>query len=305
MKVPDVCDRSGAESCVAVILSESRVGYRPCTVSALSNPPTVLSIAGSDSSGGAGLQADIRTLGALGVHCACAVTLVSAQNTAEFRSVVPMPPGMVLSQVEAVLDDLPVSATKTGLLFTGANVAAIATVAESGRLPSLVVDPVMVGMQGKSLYDSETERLIADRLVKVARVLTPNHLEAALLLGHRVDDDDASLVEAAEELAAMGPEAVVVTGGRRSGSSSSDVLVVAGEVTVLRSPRIETPNVRGSGDTLSAAIAGGLARGVSLASAVREAHEFTIGAIGRAASWRLGAGQGPLDQFGWAARNLD
>ena len=290
---------------MAVILSESRVGYRPCTVSALSNPPTVLSIAGSDSSGGAGLQADIRTLGALGVHCACAVTLVSAQNTAEFRSVVPMPPGMVLSQVEAVLDDLPVSATKTGLLFTGANVAAIATVAESGRLPSLVVDPVMVGMQGKSLYDSETERLIADRLVKVARVLTPNHLEAALLLGHRVDDDDASLVEAAEELAAMGPEAVVVTGGRRSGSSSSDVLVVAGEVTVLRSPRIETPNVRGSGDTLSAAIAGGLARGVSLASAVREAHEFTIGAIGRAASWRLGAGQGPLDQFGWAARNLD
>jgi len=264
-------------------------------------PPVVLSIAGADSSGGAGLHADVRTLSAHGVHCATAVTLVSAQNTAEFRSAVPMPPGMVLSQVEAVLADLAVAATKTGLLFTEANVNAVAAIAEHGRLPLLVVDPVMVGMQGTSLYDSDTERLIADRLVPQARVITPNHIEAGLLVGRELGDDLGELTEAARELAGSGPEAVIISGGRRSavgaGARASDVCVIGDETLVLEAPWVDTPNVRGSGDTLSAAIAARLAIGQSVVDAVRGAHAYTAGALQRGARWRLGAGQGPLGHF--------
>jgi len=264
-------------------------------------PPVVLTIAGSDSSGGAGLHADVRTMSALGVHCATAVTLVSAQNTAEFRSAVPMPPGMVLSQIEAVLDDLPVVATKTGLLFTEANIHAVATIAENGRLPLLVVDPVMVGMQGTSLYDADTEKLIAERLVPHARVITPNHLEAGRLLGLELTGDLDELVDAARQLGELGPEAVVISGGRRSVDGTApvvtDVCVVGEQVTMLESPWVETPNVRGSGDTLSAAIAARLAIGDTVIDALRSAHAFTAEALRVSASWRLGAGQGPLGHF--------
>ena len=257
-------------------------------------PSVVLTIAGSDSSGGAGLQADLRTFAALGVYGACAVTLVSSQNTAEFRSVVAMPPEMLLSQIEAVLDDLPVAATKTGMLFTEANINAVATIAERGRLPLLVVDPVLVGMKGLSLYAVAVERLVAQRLAPQAKVITPNHIEAGLLLGRTVVDDTAAVVDAAHELAALGPEVVVVTGGRRSGPQMEDVVLISGEVHLLESARIDTVNVRGSGDTLSAAIAAHLAMGSSSIDAVRLAHTFTSGALVRGADWRLGSGQGPV-----------
>lgn len=260
-------------------------------------PPAVLTIAGSDSSGGAGLQADLRTFAALGVHGACALTLVSSQNTAEFRSAVPMPPGMVLSQIEAVLDDLPIAATKTGLLFSEANINAVATIAEHARLPLLVVDPVLVGMGGRRLYDPDTERLVADRLVPSARVLTPNHLEAGLLVGRELAEDAASLETAARELAERGPEVVVVTGGRASGADAVDVVVVGGAVRLLRALRVETANVRGSGDTLSAAITAELARGLDVERAIERAHRFTASALVAGATWRLGSGQGPLGHF--------
>lgn len=263
-------------------------------------PPVVMTIAGSDSSGGAGLQADLATFGALGAHGTCALTLVSAQNTAEFRSAVPMPPGMVVSQVEAVLADLDVRATKSGLLFTEANVVAVATLAEHGRLPMLVVDPVMVGQTGRPLYDADTCRVMAERLVPLSLVVTPNHLEAGLLLGRELGDDPDEWSEAARELAALGPEAVVITGGRRVerlGGHAVDVGVVGGrhgEELRLEAPFLDTANVRGSGDTFSAAIAVGLARGLAVSDAIHQAHDFTAGALARGAGWRLGAGQGPL-----------
>lgn len=262
-----------------------------------SQPPVVLTIAGSDSSGGAGLQADLRTFSSLAVHGACAVTLVSAQNTAEFRSAVPMPPGMVLSQIEAVLDDLPVAATKTGMLFTEANIAAVATIAEHGRLPLLVVDPVLVGMHGRGLFDEATDRLVAERLVPTARVITPNHLEAGRLLGRELADDRAAWFEAAHELAELGPEAVVITGGRRSAEVARDVAVIGGAEILLEAAWIDTPNVRGSGDTLSAAIASELAKGESAEEAVRRGHDYTHAALAAGALWRLGGGQGPLGHF--------
>ncbi len=263
-------------------------------------PPVVLTIAGSDSCGGAGLHADLATFGALGAHGTCALTLVSAQNTAEFRSAVPMPPGMVLSQVEAVLDDLDVRSTKTGLLFTEANIAAVATIAERGRLPMLVVDPVLVGQTGRPLYDPDTCRLMVERLIPSALVLTPNHLEAGLLLGRPLGEDPVEWSDAARELAALGPDAVVITGGRRAGpveGNTVDVGVVggpSGEELVLEGEHLETVNVRGSGDTFSAAIVVGLANGLPLVRAIEQAHAFTARALAGAVSWRLGAGQGPL-----------
>ena len=260
-------------------------------------PPVALTIAGSDSSGGAGLQADLRTFAALRVHAVCALTLVSSQNTAEFRSAVPMPPGMVLSQIEAVLADLPVAATKTGLLFTEANINAVATIAEHGRLPLLVVDPVLVGMGGRRLYDPDAERLVAERLVPQARVLTPNHLEAGLLLDRQLEPEPAVLEAAARELAERGPEVVVITGGRASGDESFDVALLGDELVTYASPRIDTPNVRGSGDTLSAAITAELARGASVREALDRAHRFTSAALAVGATWRLGSGQGPLGHF--------
>ncbi len=260
-------------------------------------PPVVLTIAGSDSSGGAGLQADLRTFAALGVHGCSALTLVSSQNTAEFRAAVPMPPGMVLSQIEAVLDDLPVAATKIGMLFTEANINAVATIAAHGRLPLLVVDPVLVGMHGRSLFDPDTERLVMERLVPEARVLTPNRLEAGLLLGRAVLDEASALTEAAHELAARGPEAVVITGGRSPGASARDVAVVGGVELVLEEPWVDTANVRGSGDTFSAAVTALIAGGAAVLDAVGAAHRFTREALIRSAGWRLGAGQGPLGHF--------
>ncbi|MGY9074480.1 MAG: bifunctional hydroxymethylpyrimidine kinase/phosphomethylpyrimidine kinase [Acidimicrobiales bacterium] len=271
------------------------------------NPPVVLTIAGSDSSGGAGLQADLRTFAAHRVHGASALTLVSSQNTAEFRSAVPMPPGMILSQIEAVLDDMAVAATKTGLLFTDSNIAAVATIAEHARLPLLVVDPVMVGMGGRHLYEPEAEQLMAERLVPAARIVTPNHLEAGILVGRELADDTAVLIEAAQEIRATGPEVVIITGGRRSGISAAgeisavDVVCSGQGIELLTSPWIETANVRGSGDTFSAAIVARLASGDSALAAVRAAHKFTAAAIAGAAGWQFGAGQGPLDHFGWAS----
>jgi hydroxymethylpyrimidine/phosphomethylpyrimidine kinase len=270
------------------------------TEEAVMTPPVVLTVAGSDSSGGAGLQADLRTFAATGVHGTAAVTVVTSQNTAEFRAAVAMAPGMILSQIEAVLSDMNVLASKTGLLFTDANVAAVATIAEHSLLPLLVVDPVMVGIGGRRLYEPDTEKLISERLIPAARIITPNHLEAGLLLGRELVDDDEALIAAAQELRGRGPETVIITGGRRVGSVMTDVIVSAAGTELLSSPWVETPNVRGSGDTLSAAITARLAHGDSAIEAIRWAHSYAAAAIVNAAPWRLGGGQGPLDHFGWA-----
>ena len=257
--------------------------------------PAALTIAGADSSGTAGLAADLRAFAACGVHGAFALTLVSAQNTAEFRDAQPVDAGLVAAQIHAVLDDMPIAASKTGLLLSAETVAAVASVA-ARRLPQLVVDPVLVNGAGEPMLSTEAERAVATRLLPSARVVTPNHLEAGRLVGRSLGDEVEAWIEAAHELAATGPEAVVVTGGRlRSGTTITDVVVRHGGVRLLSAPRVETRNVRGSGDIFSAAICAELAKGTDLDSAIDVAHELTARAISAGATRRLGSGQGPVD----------
>lgn len=259
--------------------------------------PAALTIAGADSSGGAGLAADLRAFAASGVHGAFALTLVSAQNTAEFRAAQPVAAELVAAQIHAVLDDMPIAAAKTGLLLTAETVAAVASVA-ARRLPQLVVDPVLVDGAGEPMLSPEAERSVATRLLPSARVVTPNHLEAGRLLGSDLSDEVEAWIEAAHELAAAGPEAVIITGGRlRTGETITDVVVCGGRVRLLSAPRIDTRNVRGSGDVFSAAICAELAKGAELDAAIDRAHDLTTRAISAGATRRLGSGRGPVDPF--------
>ena len=258
----------------------------------------VLTIAGSDSGGGSGLQADLRTFAAQSVHGVCALTVVSSQNTEEFRSALAIPANVVRSQIEAVLDDFEVNVAKTGLLYSEENIRLISEMAEVGLLPPLVVDPVIVNRHGEPLYDTSTIELIRRDLIPKALVITPNHLEAMHLLGTELDEDIEALSDAALQLAAMGPTVVVVTGGRREAPTMVDVVASGGEVVVLEVERCLTSNVRGTGDTFSAAIAGGLAKGLSELESVSRAQAFTAEAVHRAANWTLGAGQGPIGHLG-------
>lgn len=257
--------------------------------------PAALTIAGADSSGTAGLAADLRAFAASGVHGTFALTLISAQNTVEFRDAQPVDAELVTAQIHAVLDDMPIAASKTGLLLTAETVAAVASVA-SRRLPQLVVDPVLVNGSGEPMLSAEAERAIATRLLPSARVVTPNHLEAGRLVGRDLGDEVQAWIEAARELAAAGPDAVVVTGGRlRTGTTVTDVVVRSGGVRLLSAPRVETRNVRGSGDIFSAAICAELAKGTDLDAAIDVGHELTARAISAGATRRLGSGQGPVD----------
>ena len=257
--------------------------------------PAALTIAGADSSGGAGLAADLRAFAACGVHGTFALTLVSAQNTAEFRTAQPVDAELVAAQVHAVLDDMPVAASKTGLLLTAETVAAVASIA-ARRLPQLVVDPVLVDGAGEPMLSAEAERSVATRLLPNARVVTPNHLEAGRLVGRDLGDEVESWIEAARELAATGPEAVVVTGGRlRTGETITDVVVQNGGVRLLSAPRVETRNVRGSGDVFSAAICAELAKGTDVDRAIDRAHDLTARALSAGADRLLGSGRGPVD----------
>jgi len=260
----------------------------------VTQPPVVLTIAGSDSGGGSGLQADLRTFAAQSIHGVCALTVVSSQNTEEFRSALAIPATVVRSQIEAVLDDFEVNVAKTGLLHSEENIRLISEMADVGLLPPLVVDPVIVNRHGEPLYDTSTIELIRQDLIPKALVITPNHLEAMHLLGTELDEDIEALSEAALRLAAMGPTVVVLTGGRREASTMVDVVAYDGEVALLEAERCSTNNVRGTGDTFSAAIASGLAKGLSTLESVSKAQTFTNEAVHRAANWTLGAGQGPI-----------
>jgi len=225
------------------------------------------------------------------------LTVVSSQNTEEFRSALPIPATIVRSQIEAVLDDFEVKAAKTGLLHSEENIRLISEMADDGLLPSLVVDPVIVNRHGEPLYDASTIELIREDLIPKALAITPNHLEAMLLLETELDEDVEALSEAALRLAALGPTVVVITGGRREAPTMVDVVAYKGEVVLLEAERCSTSNVRGTGDTFSAAIASGLAKGLSMLESVSKAQTFTAEAVHRAANWTLGAGEGPIDHL--------
>jgi len=255
-------------------------------------------VAGSDSGAGAGLQADLKAFAAHRVFGTCVVSAVTAQNTVGVLGVVPMTPQFVELQLEAVLGDFPVVATKTGMLASSDIVCTVARWAAAGRLPNLVVDPVLASSTGMALLDDGALDAYRDALLPHALVVTPNLREAALLTGATVGDVD-SMIAAARRLADMGPPVVVVKGGHLGHDASPDVVLCRGELTVLDAPRWPTTADHGTGCTLSATIAALLAHGREPVAAVAEAKRYVAGALRQAADWHLGAGRGPLDHFGW------
>lgn len=262
-------------------------------------PPVALTIAGVDSAGGAGVLADLRTFAALGVHGTTAVAALTAQNTETIRRIELIDPDLVVAQVEAVLDDLDVLAVKTGFLGHADTVRAVADLA--ARLPRLVVDPVLVRSTGVRLFDRSVEDAYLEALIPRATVLTPNRVEAGILLGLAVETV-ADMESAAVELATLGPDLVVVKGGDATDEGDDAVDVIAdrsGTVARRVLPRVATANDHGSGCTFAAATAAHLALGAPASSAVDMAKRFVHEALIGAADWRLGAGHGPLDQLGW------
>lgn len=259
-------------------------------------PSTVLTIAGSDSGGGAGIQADLKVFAALEAYGTSVVTAVTAQNTRGVDAVLPLPPQTVTDQLESVLADFSVRAVKTGMLGSPAVAEVVAVAARDGRLRHLVVDPVLVATSGHRLGAVAA----VERLLPFAQVATPNRAEAAALTGGRVDTVE-EMVAAATALTAGGPEYVVVTGGDGdAGEPAVDVLHGEGGTTLLRASRVPTRHNHGTGCSFSAAVAVRLARGDAVPVAVAAAKEYVTRALIGARDWELGAGPGPLDHFSWS-----
>jgi hydroxymethylpyrimidine kinase/phosphomethylpyrimidine kinase len=256
--------------------------------------PIALTIAGSDSGGGAGIQADLKTFHAFGVFGTSAVTAVTVQNTLGVTGVHPVPVDVVRAQVQAVADDLPPAACKTGMLATAELVRAVAASIREHRLPNLVVDPVMVASSGDRLLDPDAERILAAELLPLAALVTPNLDEAAILVGEPVDDE-AGMRRAAEALVRMGARAALLKGGHLRAGELVDVLYDGREWRAWRRPRLDTRHTHGTGCTLSAAVAAGLAHGRPLARAVEDALDFVHRAM--LAAPGLGSGHGPLNHM--------
>jgi hydroxymethylpyrimidine/phosphomethylpyrimidine kinase len=275
-----------------------------------STPPRTLTIAGSDSGGGAGIQADLKTFAALGCFGMSAITAITAQNTLGVTGVHAIPAGMVGAQIDAVATDIGVDAAKTGMLGTAEIVEAVAAAADRHGIRKLVVDPVMISTSGATLSDDATSQAMVRLLFPRAVVVTPNLPEASYLLGRPVTRR-AEMEQAAADLIAMGCAAVLLKGGHleddgeagRTGGLDDLLMTADGKVRVFTHPRVDTPNLHGTGCTLAAAIAARLARGDDLEAAVGTALDFVSQAIAAGAQLRLGAGNGPLNH-GFAPQPL-
>jgi hydroxymethylpyrimidine/phosphomethylpyrimidine kinase len=254
--------------------------------------PVALSIAGSDPSGGAGIQADLKTFHQFGVYGEAVITLVTVQNTRRVDRVELLSPELVSEQLQAVLDDIPPDAAKTGALGSAAVVRAIARAAQSFAFP-LVVDPVLVSKHGRPLLEEAAIKAVRDELLPWAALLTPNIPEAEALSGLAIRGPD-ELRRAAERLRELGARAVLIKGGHREGPAT-DVLLEGETWSEFPAPRIATPHTHGTGCTYSAAITAGLASGLALAEAVTRAKRFIHEAIRTAPG--LGKGCGPLNHF--------
>ena len=255
----------------------------------------VLSIAGSDSGGGAGIQADLKTFSALGCYDMTAITAITAQNTQGVRAIHGIPPDMLRAQIDAVAEDIGVDAVKVGMLHGPEVVRVVVKAIARHQMLQVVLDPVMVATSGDRLMADETVSVLVQELFPLVTVVTPNLDEAALLLGRAIDGADA-LDEAASALLALGAPAVLLKGGHLPGDLVIDVLAMAGGGRLrLQSPRIATHNGHGTGCTLSSAIAAHLALGFPLPQAVEQARAYILGAIAAGADVHTGHGQGPLN----------
>ena len=259
------------------------------------NIPKVLTIAGSDSGGGAGIQADLKTFQEFQTFGMSVVTAVTAQNTLGVQGVYPMTADAVEAQLRSVLDDIGADAVKTGMLVNGEIIARVAELLAGYGVRNLVIDPVMVAKGGAPLLEEEAVGAMKKKLFSLARLVTPNIPEACKLAGTGEIATLEQMEEAARAILAWGPEAVLVKGGHLDGPEACDVLVDGKKTVVFRLPKSPTIHTHGTGCTLSAAIAAGLACGRDLETAVREAKRFVSAAIESAAAGGIGRGIGPLD----------
>lgn len=270
----------------------------------MTTPKRVLTIAGSDSGGGAGIQADLRTFAALGCHGSSAITAVTAQNSLGVQGVTPLPPEAVAAQIESILSDIGADGAKTGMLFSAGIIGAVAGVLERRPIQNLVVDPVMVAKGGSRLLREEAREALVRQILPKAALITPNLPEAEALAGLTLRDE-SDRREACRRILALGPGAVLLKGGHADGSVVEDVFADrSGSWEVLRAPRLITPHTHGTGCTLSAAIAANLAQGRGLFEAVCRGHAFLQVAIRE--GYALGAGHGPTNPMAaarWGGHN--
>lgn len=262
----------------------------------MSQTAVMLSIAGSDPSGGAGIQADLKTASALGVYGATVITALTVQNTRGVTGIHAVPVDFIMAQYDAVVTDLEVGAVKIGMLGTVEVVEAVATMLRRHPVPAMVLDPVMVATSGDRLVPTDAETAIRDLLLPMATVVTPNVPEAAALTGLAVSSEE-DMVLAGEALLDLGVVHALVKGGHLGGASSIDMLVSGDGAQRFEAPRVRTSNTHGTGCTLSSAIAARLVQGDSVADAVAAAKVYLTRALVAGAARRIGHGNGPVDHL--------
>jgi len=256
-----------------------------------------VTIAGSDSSGGAGIQADLKTFSALGVYGASVIAALTAQNTKGVTGIHDVPPAFVTGQIDAVFSDLNVGAVKLGMLSNAAVIAAVADGLARHKQSNVVLDPVMVATSGDRLLKPDAVDNLRKLLFPIALVITPKLPEAAALLDTGIATDEAAMRQQGEQLLTLGAKAVLIKGGHADGAESIDLLVEPGGVTRLSSPRFKTRNTHGTGCTLSSAIAAGIAKGMTLGDAAQVAKSYVTTAIAAADRLSIGSGHGPVHHF--------
>jgi hydroxymethylpyrimidine/phosphomethylpyrimidine kinase len=259
--------------------------------------PIALTIAGSDSSGGAGIQADLKTFAALGVYGASAITALTAQNTQGVDAVLVVPPDFVARQIRVVARDLDLRAVKIGMLATAEIIEAVAEQLKALEGTPVVLDPVMVAASGDVLLDEDAIETLRTVLLPRATLITPNLPEAAKLLDQDEAKDESAMRAQAEALRALGAQAVLIKGGHADGPEAVDILVDGEGELRLTAPRVATENTHGTGCTLSSAVAAELAKGASLREAVTRAKAYVTAALQRADELRIGKGRGPVHHF--------
>jgi hydroxymethylpyrimidine/phosphomethylpyrimidine kinase len=257
----------------------------------------VLSIAGSDPSGGAGIQADLKTFSARGVYGMAVITALTAQSTQGVFGIHSVPPAFVADQIRAIFADIRVDAVKIGMIADAGVAEAVAEALAPHHGMPVVLDPVMIAKGGAPLLAAEAVDILARRLLPLATMLTPNLPEAAALLHEPVADDRASMADQAGRLLALGPQQVLLKGGHLTGSESPDVLASAAGLRWFEGKRIPTKNTHGTGCTLSSALAAELAKGASPEEAVASAKEYLAGAVAAAHELSVGSGHGPVQHF--------
>jgi hydroxymethylpyrimidine/phosphomethylpyrimidine kinase len=258
--------------------------------------PVAVTIAGSDSGGGAGIQADLKTFAALGVYGASVITALTAQNTQGVAAIYEVPADFVTAQIDAVFSDLAVGAVKIGMLGNAAVIDAVAAGLGRHRAPNIVLDPVLAATSGEKLLRADAIGAL-HKLIAMARLFTPNIPEAAALLNVPPARDEADMRAQAEELLALGAGAVLIKGGHAAGRESVDLLLDANGCQRFAAPRIATENTHGTGCTLASAVVAGFANGLGLSEAVRDAKAYVTAAIAAADRLKAGLGRGPLHHF--------